>query len=91
LFFAALLNSNICQEILTALSPTLNFEAGTIEKLPTALDSQPEIEKLAEQCISVARDDFNLFETSWNFGKLAILNSPMPTLADLISDLSQPA
>ncbi len=82
LFFAALLNSNICQKILTALSPTLNFEAGTIEKLPTALDSNPEIEKFAKRCIDVAMKDFHSFESSWNFEKHTLINSSMPSLEE---------
>jgi hypothetical protein len=61
---------------LTAFSPTLNFEAGDVGKLPIILPSfcaSSEISKNVNELISLARTDWDNFETSWDFRDLPLL------------------
>lgn len=67
----AFLNSVICKSILSAISPTLNYEAGHIASLPIIFKSEhsKDIESIVEKSIDVSKMDWNSFETSWDFIK----------------------
>ena len=69
IFSMAVLNSKIAAEIVKVLSPTLNFEVGNIAEIPLAIDSNIKRESLdlAEGNIKVSKEDWDSFETSWDF------------------------
>lgn len=69
LYIAAFLNSSVCRKLLEALSPTMNFEAGQIQKLPLIEDAESvsRVAEIVEECIRLAKDDWDDFETSWYF------------------------
>lgn len=78
-----LLNSRVSEVMLRCLSPTLNFQAGEIRKLPIPN------KVVEEQCspilfglLKAARYDWDAFETSWDFSSLPLLNPDyrQPTL-----------
>lgn len=61
-----LLNSKVAREILQFMAPTINFQAGDIARVP--ITKIPESEsRLVESSITVSRDDWDSFETSWDF------------------------
>ena len=65
----ALLNSAIVKRILSSLNESINFNKGDIARLPIlkeALDNDSIICK-AEECIEIAKTDWDSFETSWDF------------------------
>ena len=70
-YIAGFLNSNVCSDILDLISPTLNYEVGHISSLPIKIDEtkKDEIDKLVLNNISICKNDWNDFETSWNFKK----------------------
>ncbi|WP_196598181.1 BREX-1 system adenine-specific DNA-methyltransferase PglX [Pectinatus frisingensis] len=62
------LNSPIVTTLLKVLSPTLDCNPGTVSKLPYV--SQIEntaINYIVEKCIDLSKQDWDSFETSWNF------------------------
>lgn len=65
----AVLNSKVTTEILRIFSPTMNFEAGQISKIPIVDSRQydDEICELANECIEKANEDWDSFETSWDY------------------------
>ena len=69
LYDFGLINSKIAQAILKAISPTLNYEAGHIASLPIIEDSteNEKITSIVAENISIAKNDWNNFETSWDF------------------------
>ena len=69
IFSMAVLNSKIAAEIVKVLSPTLNFEVGNIAEIPLAIDSNIKRESLdlAEENIKISKEDWDSFETSWDF------------------------
>src|SRR5699024_10573790 len=69
LYIAAFLNSCVCRKLLEALSPTMNFEAGQIQKLPLIENEESisTVAEIVEECILLAKDDWDDFETSWYF------------------------
>lgn len=69
MYCLAFLNSKVALAYLNAISPTLNFEAGHIMSLPLVVDKEMvgAIEKLAEENVKIAKEDWDAFETSWGF------------------------
>jgi SAM-dependent methyltransferase len=74
-----LLNSKIAHSILTAVSPTMNYEAEHIsmvpvhKKLATGSPLTKAIADLVTPIIETARYDWDCFETSWDFQLLPAL------------------
>ncbi len=67
-------NSIVAQVILKTISPTLNFEVGHIASLPLVSGSRSsEHRDLIEELVSLAREDWNNSETSWDFTLLPLL------------------
>ena len=66
----ALLTTPLAVDFVAALNPTLNFVIGTLSQVPVVSLSE-EVEKLvtsiAEQAIDISRQDWDNFETSWDF------------------------
>lgn len=61
-------NSVVVTKILQVLSPTLNFEVGHIAALPINITfDKLETETTVTQLISLAKSDWDYFETSWDF------------------------
>ena len=69
LFVIATLNSKVILEILKIFSPTMNFEAGQISKvpLPCRYEKRNQIIELARSCVNESKADWDTFEVSWEF------------------------
>ena len=64
----AYLNSKVAQHFLSVLSPTLDYNNGSLNKLPYIQpDDEQEIITACKQCIEIAAADWDSFETSWDF------------------------
>lgn len=61
-------NSIIAKKLIEILNPTLNASPGIIKKLPLPTENT-EIVVLVEQNISIAKQDWDAHETSWDFQK----------------------
>ncbi|PLC56101.1 BREX-1 system adenine-specific DNA-methyltransferase PglX [Photobacterium carnosum] len=64
-----LMNSSFSSKLIDALNPTLSFQIDDFYKIPINeyLIKNTEIRTLVEKCISIAKKDWDLFETSWDF------------------------
>ena len=69
LYFLALLNSCVSQMYLNAINATMHYLVGNISALPViiAKSKKDGIETLANENISLAKHDWDSFETSWDF------------------------
>ena len=62
------LNSIVCREYLKLLSPTINFNVGSIALLPIIQeDNMKKIENIVDNNIELSKEDWDSFETSWDF------------------------
>ena len=70
-----LLNSKVAETVLSLISPTVNFQAGDIARVPTlsTVYETPRVRELAEENIVLSREDWDAFETSWDFKKHPLL------------------
>ncbi len=68
-FLLGFLNSKLSMEALEILAPTLDFNPGSISKLPIVNKNMItlQIDQLVNQNISISRTDWDSFETSWDF------------------------
>lgn len=69
----AFLNSPVVYTLLQALSPTLDFHEGPVGRLP--FQSAKSTSTLAEGAVEIARQDWDAYETSWDFTALPLLSS----------------
>ena len=66
----ACLNSSSVQTFLDIMNPTLNYPTGTIAEIPLGIlddGSAATIKELAAGCVELSKEDWDSFETSWNF------------------------
>lgn len=77
----SLLLSPVAQVIVSALSPTLNFQAVDLEKIPVEKSlfngggNREAINKLTRSLINISKMDWDSYETSWDFSKLPLLET----------------
>lgn len=68
-YVLAFLNSKTCQEAIKILNPTLNIQIGDIGNLPILIDEDDELLENVDECIALTKEDWDSFETSWDFKK----------------------
>ena len=69
LSLTAFLCSTISQYALSCISQTLNYEKGSLDKLPYI----SKISDLPRKIVDISKFDWDMFENSWNFKSLSIL------------------
>lgn len=74
------LNTSVVMSILSVLSPTIGFESGYLRKIPY-LSTPDEVTAVVNECISIARADWDSFETSWDFKHHPLLRK-VPIIAE---------
>ncbi len=68
-YYCALLNSKVADVFLRMISPTLDYNCGYVRKVPCIVDKSriDNVEYLVDECIDIAKTDWDSFETSWDF------------------------
>ena len=62
----ALMNSVVVEKLIGLLNPTLNVTPIVVKQLPY-LETRESTERIAKDCVSLSRFDWDSFETSWDF------------------------
>lgn len=69
------LGSPIANAIMSMLNPTMEFQVGNMASLPLKLVSleahRVKLSEIIGECVSIARGDWDEFETSWSFQGLS--------------------
>ena len=68
-YILGFVNSKVSNTLLKAIAPTMKFEVGQISSLPYVFSENEcqQIELLVQDSILESRNDWNSFETSWEF------------------------
>ncbi|MBU3219540.1 BREX-1 system adenine-specific DNA-methyltransferase PglX [Clostridium algidicarnis] len=66
-FLIGFLNSIVCEKLLNIISPTMGFEAIYLSRLPIIQCNNNEIKNKVIDCYRLSKDDWDSFETSWDF------------------------
>jgi len=79
-----LLNSHVMGSISRLLNPTLSFNLNDLEKVPLAWPvDQQLVSDITTKAINMSQNDWDSFETSWDFQSLPLLTSstdPTPSV-----------
>ena len=77
LYLLGLLNSNVIAMVLRLTSPTLNFNENHIGSIPLIRSCNSESERnitdIVASCISMSKEDWDSYETSWDFQKHTLI------------------
>ena len=71
-----MLNSCVAFLLIKAINPTLNYNSGDIARLPISDDIlalTEQIDPIVSELVTIARADWDNFETSWDFRDLPLL------------------
>lgn len=67
-YVLGIMNSKIAPLLVSVIAPTTNKQPGDISKMPIVLSDTFDKENV-QRCISLAKKDWDSFETSWDFIK----------------------
>ena len=83
-YIFGLCNSNLISSILSFISPTLNYEVDHIKKLPIIFDDsfENEIRIYVRENIEICKNDWDDYETSWEFKSHPFLRFKRSTLEE---------
>lgn len=75
-YILALMNNKVNSVFIKIVSPTLNYEVGHIKTIPVIMDENRHdgINQTVDDCISISRNDWDSFETSWDFAKHPLIS-----------------
>lgn len=78
-YFCSLLNSDVFMHILGYINPSIAMQPGDVGKMPIVeIDvSRSVVEEIARQAIRISKNDWDSFETSWDFQELPLLRSDL--------------
>lgn len=88
-YYLGLMNCIVSEKILEIISPTLNFNAGEIGRIPV-IDNIREkkfIDNIVKYNIYLSKEDWDSFETSWDF-KTHPLLKPVPLISESFAQWS---
>lgn len=76
------LTTNVAYRFLAALNPTLHFQAGNLSSLPLAFRENTECATIADEAVQSTKNDWDSFETSWEFSSSPLIAVDKARLAD---------
>ena len=65
----AFLNSVVATELISMMNPTLNTTVNDVLGLPLSFEKEKVIEPISKDSVKESQEDWDAFETSWNFKK----------------------
>ncbi len=62
-------NSKVCNHFLSVISPTMDYNAGVVAKVPFVYDEKEKtlIDEIVNRNLRLSKTDWDSFETSWDF------------------------
>lgn len=66
-YVLGLYNTKVIQMFLSVVSPTLDYHEGPLGRTPILIKDNKDIDWLVDECIHSSKEDWDSFETSWDF------------------------
>ena len=70
-----MLNSKVSNVFLNVLSPSYEYKVGHVANVPCIFKLDDEVEEVSQRCISLSQNDWDSFETSWDFKKHPLIRN----------------
>lgn len=74
LSFIGVITSSLAPYILQGLNPTLNYQTGDVLRFPLPIKKEEALPSLVHSMIGSSKEDWDSFETSWDFQRFALLD-----------------
>ena len=85
-YICALMNSKFAQMFFNITNPTINYQVMNIISLPFIYNNQINlITDKANDCINLSKQDWDLFETSWDFNVHPLVKNHVNTIREAYS------
>lgn len=85
-YICALMNSKFAQMFFNITNPTINYQVMNIISLPFIYNNQINlITDKANDCINLSKQDWDLFETSWDFNVHPLVKNHVNTIRESYS------
>lgn len=77
IYLLGLLNTNYVKMLARVLNPGIHFKLGDYNKIPLILDEEhyEDISLAVNTCIALSKEDWDAFETSWEFKKHPLIHN----------------
>ena len=86
LLVLAALSSKISTYYFSAVNPTINLQVGNVSSFPLVETKANDIlEKIAKQCVDISKQDWDNFETSWDFKTHPLIHGSFTRLPEAFS------
>ena len=66
-YLLGLYNTSVIQSFLQMVSPTLDYHEGPLGKTPVIIKQSEEIDQIVRENITLSHNDWDSYETSWDF------------------------
>jgi type II restriction/modification system DNA methylase subunit YeeA len=73
IFLTTLLCSKITFDFMKVMNPTLNFQVGNVASIPIVENKNLLVDNIGSQIIDLSREDWDSYETSWDFKNFPLL------------------
>ena len=84
-FSIALLNCNLTPLYIDSLNPTTTTQVGDLKRIPILPMNEQiknEVELLARECVRLAKEDWDLDETSWDFSRNTLIRTGIDSVEE---------
>ncbi len=87
----AFINSKLIKSLIKLISPTLNYQPGDMGKLPFYFNEiqLPDLSNIVSKLVSIAKSDWDSYETSWDFTENPIIRTQEPNLEQAFNTWQQ--
>jgi hypothetical protein len=68
-YVCGLLCSKMGSYFMSIQNPTMNFQVGNLRQVPVIIEEKETVDLLSEENITLEKQDWDSFETSWDFGR----------------------
>ena len=86
-YILGFLNSMVAERLINIIAPNIDYNSGTVVKIPFIYsENNNEVEKLSFENHEISKNDWDSFETSWDFVKHPFLKNLNNTNQNKISE-----
>ena len=75
MYILGLMSTKIANHIFKMLNPTINLQIGDFNNFPVITTEHADIPRIVNDSIKIAKEDWDSFETSWDFRVHPLINS----------------
>ena len=82
LYIVGLLCSKLGQFFMSIQNPTLNSQVGNLRNVPMIFEKEADVRAIVEHCIFTEKEDWDSYETSWDFQSHPLLKTDKAYVLD---------